>query len=417
MQALKDLINHLFSAQLFVTLSIILFFIAFSPFMFFGALQKLGIALCKKAGWDEGATRLFPDSVWKAKPEAVYNWIWSPRGGITILAVVLGLFLLALTDYNFRLIITAPDNVPIVGMLGLVGFCLWLSLSQARVNDARIAAGGVPLEKESSSKRVFSWPDQVYSELIAMVLATVVLIVWSVFLKAPLEDPANPTSSPNPAKAPWYFLGLQELLVYFDPWIAGVLLPGLVVVGLMAIPYIDVNKKGNGYFTFKERQTEISFFLFGFIVLWVLLIIMGTFLRGPNWNFFGPFETWDVHKLVPLNNVNLSEFFWVRMLGSGHFGMKPLLSSASLSKIMSGGWMDLVKEAPGFVALIGYVVLWWKLAKSKLLEKYRSQMSPLQFSVLVVLMAIMIAVPIKMYLRWIFNLKYILTFPKIAFNI
>jgi hypothetical protein len=414
---MKELINSLFSPLTFVSLSIVLFFLAFSPFMFFGAVRAIGAALFKTIGLKMTGERLFGGAFWTEAPEKIYNGLWSKRGGLMVTGIVLSLFLVSLTDPNFRLIITAPDNVPIVGMLGLVGFCLWLAYSQARENDARIAGGGVPAEKDSSSRRVFAWPDLVYPELIAMVFTTALLIVWSVFLKAPLEEPANPTSSPNPAKAPWYFLGLQELLVYFDPWIAGVLLPGLIVVGLMAIPYIDTNKKGNGYFSFKERQTEITVFLFGFVVLWVLLIIMGTFLRGPNWNFFGPFEAWDLHKLEALNNVNLSEFFWVKLLGSKHFGVGPVLGAGALSKVMSGGFMDLVKEAPGFVALAAYFIGWQKLVRTNLFEKYRSRMSALQFTIMWVLLAVMVAVPIKMYLRWFFNLKYILTFPQYAFNI
>jgi hypothetical protein len=106
------------------------------------------------------------------------------------------------------------------------------------------------------------------------------------------------------------------MLVYFDPWLAGVVLPGLIIAGLIAIPYVDKNPKGNGYFTFTERKAEITIFLFGFAVLWSSLIVLGTFLRGPNWNFFGPFEFWDVHKLAALTNVNLSEYVWVRALGS-----------------------------------------------------------------------------------------------------
>ena len=148
-----------------------------------------------------------------------------------------------------------------------------------------------------------------------MILLTIVMIVWSIGLRAPLEEAANPTSSPNPAKAPWYFLGLQEMLVYFDPWLAGVVLPTLIIVGLMAIPYIDTNPKGNGYYSFRERKWEIGVFLYGFLVLWSFLIITGTFLRGPNWNFFGPYEYWDPNKLVPLVNVDLSELIWVKVLG------------------------------------------------------------------------------------------------------
>ena len=158
------------------------------------------------------------------------------------------------------------------------------------------------------------WPDLVYTELISLILCSVVLIVWSILLKAPLEQPANPANTPNPSKAPWYFLGLQEMLVYFDPWLAGVVLPSLIIVGLICIPYIDKNPKGNGYYTFNERKAEITIFLFGFVILWSSLIVLGTFLRGPNWNFFGPFEFWDIHKLAALTNVNLSGDIWVRGL-------------------------------------------------------------------------------------------------------
>ena len=101
------------------------------------------------------------------------------------------------------------------------------------LNDRRIAAGQGPIEK-AESDRVWVWPDLVYTELISLILCSVVLIVWSIFLKAPLEQPANPANTPNPSKAPWYFLGLQEMLVYFDPWLAGVVLPGLIIVGLIA---------------------------------------------------------------------------------------------------------------------------------------------------------------------------------------
>ena len=71
---------------------------------------------------------------------------------------------------------------------------------------------------------------------------------------------------------------------------AGVVLPSLIIVGLMAIPYIDFNKKGNGYYTIERAEVRYLMFQFGFLELWVTLIILGTFLRGPNWNFFGPFE-------------------------------------------------------------------------------------------------------------------------------
>ena len=92
-------------------------------------------------------------------------------------------------------------------------------------------------------------------------LVIAVLTIWSLTINAPLEEPSNPTRTPNPSKAPWYFLGLQEMLVFFDPWYAGVVLPSFIIVGLMLVPYLDINPKGNGYYTFKERTLRDSDFL------------------------------------------------------------------------------------------------------------------------------------------------------------
>jgi len=127
-------------------------------------------------------------------------------------------------------------------------------------------------------------------------MVTVLLMVWSLTLSAPLEEPSNPNVTMNPAKAPWYFLGLQEMLVYFDPWMAGVVMPTLIIVGLMAIPYIDANPLGNGYYTYKQRKYAIWTFLIGFIGLWVAMITIGTFIRGPGWMWFWPTEVWDAEQ-------------------------------------------------------------------------------------------------------------------------
>src|SRR6266567_3075138 len=238
-----------------------------------------------------------------------------PAVAWTMLNLSLLLMGMSIPDQNFAQIVTKPDNVPIVGLIFLLGFFTWLGAYQAVTNDDRLKQGLEPLEKLDNEK-VLVWPDLVYTELICMVALTALLLFWAIALQAPLEEPASSVKTPNPSKAPWYFLGLQEMLVYYDPWMAGVVLPSLIVVGLMALPYIDTNKAGNGYFTINQRKFAYVTFQFGFLVLWVVLILLGTFLRGPNWNFFGPYEYWDVHKLIPLNNVNLSEIFWVQLLGT-----------------------------------------------------------------------------------------------------
>jgi hypothetical protein len=222
---------------------------------------------------------------------------------------------------------------------------------------------------------------------------------WSVVLDAPLEEIANPTVTPNPAKAPWYFLGLQEMLVYFDPWIAGVLLPGLIIAGLCAIPYIDTNPKGNGYYTLKERKVEIAIFLFGFVVMWVWLIVIGTFLRGPNQNFFGPFEYWDAHKLVPLINVDLNQLVWVRL-----FGMTPPSN-------------PLLREFFGLIIVIAYFAVLPPLLAKKWLKHFYEKMGPVRFHIMVFLMLNMISLPIKMLLRWTMNMHYLVAMPEYFFNI
>jgi hypothetical protein len=314
-----------------------------------------------------------------------------------IVNALLLFFGLSMTDFDFRDIVTKPDNVPIVGMIVLVGIFNWIALRRAVINDARMAQG-LPNLEEIEPEKTLTWPDLVYTELIAMVVQTIVLVVWGIALQAPLEQPASSTVAPNPSKAPWYFLGLQEMLVYFDPWMAGVVLPSLIIVGLMAIPYIDTNKSGNGYYTFSQRKFAYITFQFGFLVLWVILILLGTFLRGPNWNFFGPYEYWDVHKLIPLNNVNLSDIFWVQLIGTS----KPAFF--------------LVREIPGILICIAYFAITIPVL-ARVFKNYIAQAGYLRFLTLAVLLLFMASLPIKMVLRWTINLKYLVAIPEYFFNI
>jgi hypothetical protein len=308
----------------------------------------------------------------------------------------------AMTDANFRAIITKPDNVPIVMLIFTVGYFTWLGFRKATLNDQRIVKGEPPLEKLEDDK-VLVWPDLVYTELIAMIVATFVLVVWAVALKAPLEPPATSAKAPNPSKAPWYFLGLQEMLVYFDPWMAGVVLPTMIIIGLIALPYIDFNQKGSGYFTFIQRKFAMTTFLFGFVVLWVTLIVLGTFLRGPNWNFFGPFQEWDPHLVLPLNNVNLSDMFWLQM------GVT-FAEGQSFTGILQ-------REAPGIILILAYLFLLPPLLAKTVLRSFFIKMGFIRFFVLVNLIQFMALLPIKMVLRWTLNLKYIVYIPEAFFNI
>jgi quinol-cytochrome oxidoreductase complex cytochrome b subunit len=189
------------------------------------------------------------------------------------------------------------------------------------------------VRKDSFSKqtgeKVDVWPHLVSREFLAALLITVILFVWSLVMNAPLEAEANLNVTPNPSKAPWYFLGLQELLVYFDPWIAGVVLPTIIMAGLMAIPYVDINPKGVGSWAKmrrtrigpvpvwvpSERPLAVSVFMFG-TLLWFALIFIGTYCRGPNWEWYWPWEPWSHRRLTKLTLKNLPNLWGAVLMGT-----------------------------------------------------------------------------------------------------
>lgn len=198
-------------------------------------------------------------------------------------------------------------------------------------------------EKEQE-KLVMTFPNLIIREVICFQLVVIVLAVMSLLFNAPLEELANPEHTPNPAKAPWYFLGLQELLHNFPPVVAGVLIPLFVVIGLVIIPYFEINIKREGLWTHNPRRTFFIFsgvvfvlmvvcslykafsivvptlLLYGLAVLpyftkrdkgwiywlsrrslteWIMtwfvlvttvLIIIGTFFRGPGWSWVWPWQ-------------------------------------------------------------------------------------------------------------------------------
>lgn len=328
---------------------------------------------------------------------------WS---GLNLALLYMGM---SMTDPNFAAIVTKPDNVPIVALVFLLGYFTWLATYRAVINDERIARGEPPLEKLDDEK-VLVWPDLVYIELICMIAITAILLVWGIGLQAPLEEPASSVKTPNPSKAPWYFLGLQEMLVYYDPWMAGVVLPSLVVFGLMAIPYLDFNKQGNGYYTIEQRKFSYAVFQIGFLEMWITLIILGTFLRGPNWNFFGPYEFWDPHKVLALNNVDLSQYFW------NSFLQQPLPKAPSGASMVQKILTILQRESVGIIALGIYFIALPPLMAATVFRKFFIRMGFIRFMVMSNLLLFMAALPLKMILRWTLNLKYIVAIPEYFLN-
>lgn len=327
--------------------------------------------------------------------------------GLNISLLFLGL---SLADANFAHNVLQPDNVPIVGMIYLLGFVLWWAAAQAVENDRRQTCGLPPVEKEFAGKS-FVWPELVYIELISAILVTTLLIVWSLGVRAPLEQPANPALTPNPSKAPWYFVGLQELLVYSDAWLAGVIVPLLIVLGLAAIPYLDRNPAGSGHYTIRRRRFACAVFLGGFLLLWILPILVGTFFRGPNWDFYGPYEARDPRNVPAAVNVKLSEWFWTVLLGGG-LPQVPA-DAGSLVRI---GWIAW-REIPGLILLAAYFVALPPLLGRTLGKDLRRRMGRGRYWLTAFLLLAMLALPLKMILRWGFRLSYVVAMPEYYLSI
>jgi len=151
---------------------------------------------------------------------------------------------------------------------------------QGLVRGPLVKVGNVP---ENS---VYSWPNLLTAELFAFVVTLSLILIVSLLFNAPLEEPVNVMHPPNPAKAPWYFLGLQEMVSYSAFW-GGVGIPGIFVLLLIATPYIDRSPDGVGVWFSRKRLLANTVFL-TFVIVNIGLIIIGTFFRGPNWGFVTP---------------------------------------------------------------------------------------------------------------------------------
>jgi len=300
----------------------------------------------------------------------------------------------------FLQIVAEPDNIPILVMLpaAIVLLALWWRV--ARRNDRTLAEGGEtalraemegPLPDDARGterttvSRVHTWPYLVRVELLAALVVLVVLMLWSVLIDAPLEQMADPTRTPNPSKAPWYFVGLQEMLVYFDPWIAGVVLPCLIIFGLCAIPYLDVNPRGVGHYSWRERRFAISTFLFGFVGLWLLLIVIGAFCRGPGWHWFWPWQAWDDQAVEVSATRN-----WPQLFG---------IEAGTAATVFGGLTM---------AAYYGLGVAYWFWRRGS--ETLR-RLGLVRYAIVAFLFLTMMGLPIKIALRHILSVKYVWVTP------
>ena len=169
-----------------------------------------------------------------------------------------------------------------------------MSPEEPKIVDGKRVLGVVPGKPAAGTRKVLSeqdpvmvWPHLLVRHAVAALVVLLIVMMLALFFDAPLRDMANPTLTPNPEKAPWYFAALQELLAHFHPLVAGVLLPGAIIMGLLALPYIDrifVNKPGT-------RKVAVAVFT-TFMIIWIVLTLIGFMFRGPNWGWVWPWQEW-----------------------------------------------------------------------------------------------------------------------------
>jgi len=249
-----------------------------------------------------------------------------------------------------------------------------------------LVKGTSPLTEKEPEDTIFTWPHLFYIEFLAVIIITAILLFLSLYVNAPLEEEASTDTTPNPMKAPWYFLGLQELLVFFDPWIAGVTLPVLIMIGLMLIPFLDINTKGKGYYTFSERRFAISSYSFG-LALWMVLIVIGVWFRGLDWNWYWPWENGHIHKPVVAGLNDLPVIF-SRRLGISEFIGK------ALSDLIMLGYFALGLIIPAYI-----------------FKDFFRKLGVLRYVTTMGMFLIMVGIPIKIGLRLVFSIKYVVITP------
>ena len=258
----------------------------------------------------------------------------------------------------------------------------------------RRAAG----EKIGPEDTVLVWPNLVYIELIAMVFAVAILLFLSLVSPAPLEELASADTTPNPTKAPWYFLGLQELLVYFDPWLAGVVLPSFIIIGLILIPYIDPNPLGKGYYTFSERKFSVLGFSFG-LSLWFILIVVGVWFRGLDWSWYWPWD--DPHMHQPAGAVKLVDLEVI---------LQSVLGLSENPIVTLGRYAVTTANLLTWALFLGYYAIGFTIPFI-FLRKFYHRLGFVRYNLTMFMFLSMMGVPMKIFLRLLANIKYVLVTP------
>jgi hypothetical protein len=257
-------------------------------------------------------------------------------------------------------------------------------------------------EIEDEKKTVV--PHLVYRELVCALLALIIILIFSLTFDAPLEGRANPAITPNPAKAPWFFLPVQELLVYFDPWLAGIVIPFIFVLALITLPYLDFNREGANRYAFSKRKLAILIFC-ATLLVWFGLLYIAYFFRCEHWQFRWrlPFQIpspVDVGKVTP-------QVYSLLTLSTGQ-GVLPeyAKSVVTISAVQHGLFIYILLWLTAFFVAFGIPFFLVRLFKKELGIATRINFA--KAYVLSFYVWVFILVLLKIYFYWATNLKYFL---------
>ena len=314
------------------------------------------------------------------------RWPWTRSGGALCLAVTVVLVGGALREPSFRQSVLHPERLPVALLLLATGAVLWFEMHRSRRLDqetVQLPADDTPFERSAGSP---STTDAVVTTILILTL-----VVCAGLRPATLGVLADPAIRPDLAKAPWFLVGLQELTVYFDPWVAYGALPILFVAGLLGLPFLQIGAA--------RQRTARALFLFGWLFLWLWPMAVGALLRGPDWRFFGPFEPWTTPRLEIPEATTLARVFWIH----------------GLKTVEPTRWW--IRELPGLLLIIGYFGLLpvllarWRLTRD-LFASYRDSLGTWRFTCATAWVLTVLLVPLKMYGRWLWGIGYWIHFPE-----
>jgi hypothetical protein len=259
------------------------------------------------------------------------------------------------------------------------------------------------IEEVNSEKKTVV-PHLFYRELVCALFALIIIVAFSLAFDAPLEGKVNPAITPNPAKAPWFFLPVQELLVYFDPWLAGVVIPFILVLALITLPYLDFNREGANRYAFSKRKLAILIFC-ATLLVWFGLLYIAYFFRCEHWQFRFRFPFQSLPPME-LEKVSPRVYSLLTLSTGAQILPESARSVITISAARHGYFIYVLFLLAALLILFGAPYLFVRLFRKELSIATRINFA--KAYVLSFYVWVFILVLLKIYFYWATNLKYFL---------